>query len=118
MLILICGLPRSGKTTYAQNYNSEIVLHLDTTMYGYQGIKTKVWQTTGDIIIDGVYHTKEHRMNLLKVYQGNYKKCIWLNTPIEIRKQRDGYIYMKNEYFEPPSYDEGWDEIEVIEWKS
>ena len=112
MLILICGLTRAGKTTYAQQYNKQILIHLDTTKHYYKGVEKIVKDRTGDIVIDGVYCRKFHRLKLLDAYKGNGpRKCIWLDTPDEIRMHRPGFVEYRENKFEPPTYDEGWDEI-------
>lgn len=120
MIILICGLPRAGKTTYSKKYEQDmIVFHLDT--YGmiegsrYLGIFHSVYQNSNkNIVIDGVFHSAHLRKRLLQSYKNNDKRiCIWINTPLEIRKSRSGYVKYYAD-FEPPTYDEGWDEIIVI----
>ena len=48
--------------------------------------------------------------------------CIWLDTPLEIcldrerngRKRSDHLVIWANDEFEPPTLDEGWDEIIII----
>ena len=54
------------------------------------------------------------RKGLLQAYKGKGTKCIWLNTPIEIKKTREGYSKNCEYFFEPPTYEEGWDEIIII----
>lgn len=112
MLILICGHPRAGKTTYSQRY--ENVIHLDTT-YGYMGSRykgvCKVVENLTDAVVEGVYWTKRQRQELLEACADKGRKvCIWLDTPLEVRQKREGYLKHK-ENFEPPTYEEGWDEI-------
>lgn len=115
MLTLICGLTRAGKTTYSERYDKEIVIHLDKTRNFYKGVEKAVKERTGDIVVDGVFSKKFRRLGLLNAYQGDGpKKCIWLDTPDEIRMNRPGFIKYCDNEFEPPTYDEGWDEIEII----
>ena len=111
MITLICGLPRSGKTTYSERF--EDVIHLDTSG-AYNGVNRRLEHRTGDVIVEGVYHTKSLRERLLKAYKGTGSRCIWLNTPDEIRHNRRGWDKFCDYPFEPPTYDEGWDEIIVI----
>ena len=119
MLILICGLTRAGKTTYSKQYDEELVIHLDNTKNFYQGVEKAVKEKTGDIVVDGVFSKKFRRLRLLDAYQGDGpKKCIWLDTPDEVRMSRSGFIKYCDNRFDPPTLDEGWDEIEVIKWKS
>lgn len=113
MITLICGYPRAGKTTYSQTYNN--VIHLDD--FGidpYSGVENYVKHARGDIVIDGVYQRKNTRMKLLHYYTGDGKRtCIWIDTPKEIRQIRTKRKVCDFP-FDPPSYDEGWDEIIVI----
>lgn len=112
MLTLICGLPRAGKTTYSIRY--ENVIHLDTSG-AYHGVIHKVKRLTGDIVVEGVYRSKCEREALIKAYKGKGYVCIWLDTPLEVRMTRFGWDkWCDAKPFEPPTYDEGWDEIIVI----
>ena len=113
MLILLCGLPRAGKTTYSQRFeDSYEVIHND--MCGMHYTRTRVAQNKGDIVVDGVYKGARERADLCRAYEGNYKKCIWLDTPKEIRMRRANYNRHCDHPFEPPTLDEGWDEIIII----
>ena len=110
MLILICGQSRAGKTTYSQRF--ENVVHLDTSG-AYRGVLRRV-SGMEDVVVEGVYHRARDRRSLVEAC-GGHKKCIWLDTPKEVRATRPGYSEKGcNPPFEPPTYDEGWDEIEVI----
>lgn len=116
MLVLICGLPRAGKTTMSKAYNN--VLHCDD--FGCAPIPirydicAKKVQTLSDIVVDGIYDKAEYRKKLIDSYKGDYTKCIWLDTPVEIRKTRPLYSRRCTFPFEPPTLDEGWDEIIII----
>lgn len=117
---LICGKTRAGKTTYSQRY--EKVIHLDD--YGgefcYQGVLKVVADRLDDIVIEGIYNTAERRKALLNAYKGKGERvCIWLDTPLEIIKSRIHTRWLEKCLpqlfdFEPPTLDEGWDEIVVI----
>lgn len=112
MLILICGLPRAGKTTYSEQY--ENVIHLDRCG-SYQSVMNRVKHRNGDVVVDGVYRLKTERENLIRAYSGSgLKRCIWLNTPDEVRRSRQGWDKFCDKLFEPPTYAEGWDEIIII----
>ena len=114
MFILLCGLPRAGKTTYSKKYDSSYqIVHTD--MCGMHQTKIYVAQTKGDIVVDGVYKGAKERADLCRTYSGNYKKCIWLNTSKKVRMKRANYSRHCDYPFEPPTYDEGWDEIIIIE---
>ena len=111
MLTLICGLPRAGKTTYAERFDD--VIHLDSCGV-YRGVIHQMWTKKGDVVVDGVYHQRHQRECLIRAYQGNGTRCIWLNTPQEVRRTRKGWSKRCDYPFEPPTYDEGWDEIIII----
>lgn len=110
MLTLICGMPRAGKTTYAQSYDN--VIHLDGL--GYHQVKERISQVYGDVVVEGIYNDTRTRSRLVDAYKGTGTKCIWLDTPLEIRKKRPMWQPYFGMTFEPPTYDEGWDEIVVI----
>lgn len=113
-LILVCGRSRAGKTTYCQRFGRSEVLHLDNYgMLNYDGLLQAVARRRTDTVVDGIFHTRELRIRLLDLWGGS-AKCIWLDTPIETVKGRlhpfiGGKVYPLE--FEPPTYDEGWDEI-------
>lgn len=112
MLTLICGLPRAGKTTYSEQF--ENVIHLDTSG-AYHGVINRLKRKSGDIVVEGVYRLSQERKRLIQAYNGKGFKCIWLNTPDEVRQSRHGWDKWCDRPFEPPTYDEGWDEIIIIE---
>ena len=117
MISLICGRSRAGKTTYAKQFKN--VIHLDSfglPPESYQKLLLKM-VTYDDIIVEGIYDTAELRMQLLQAYQGPGDRiCIWLDTPLDIIAERYGrFLPKKHPYsFEPPTYDEGWDQITII----
>ena len=71
-------------------------------------------ETNEDVVVDGVYNHAYERKQLLEAYDGDYTKCIWLDTPDEIRSARPGWGKNCIKSFEPPTYDEGWGEIIII----
>lgn len=111
MLTLICGLPRAGKTTYSERFDD--VIHLDTSG-AYQGVNRRLKHRTGDVVVEGVYQLQRERKRLIEAYKTDTYKCIWLNTPDEVRRSRPGWDKYCDKPFEPPTYSEGWDEIIVI----
>ena len=111
MLTLICGLPRAGKTTYSERFDD--VIHLDTSG-AYQGVLRRLRHQTGDVIVEGVYRYQNERKRLIETYKTDTYKCIWLNTPDEVRRSRPGWDKYCDKPFESPTYDEGWDEIIII----
>ena len=110
MITLICGLPRAGKTTYSERFRD--VLHLDS--YGYNGVMRRVAKTDGDVVVDGVYQNATYRKKLIEAYKGAGRRCIYIDTPLEVRRTRPGFDKFCDFPFEPPTYAEGWDEIIVI----
>lgn len=69
----------------------------------------------GNVVVEGIYHKPEARKEVCEAYKGEGKKvCIWLNTPLEVRSQRQGFCPFDKTRFEPPTEAEGWDEIIVI----
>ena len=111
MITLICGLPRAGKTTYSNRFDD--VIHLDNSG-GYGGVNRRLQHKEGDIVVEGVYNTKSQRESLLRAYKGKGTRCIYLDTPQEVRKTRQGWDKFCDYPFEEPSLDEGWDEILVL----
>lgn len=111
MLTLICGLPRAGKTTYSERY--EDVIHLDKCG-AYEGVIHHIRNRNGDVTVDGVYQNRYLRECLIREYKGNGLRCIWLDTPQEVRSIRKGWNKKCDFPFEPPILDEGWDEIIII----
>lgn len=107
MLTLICGMPRAGKTTYSKRFSN--VLHQDGL--DYKTVRNRVAMLTGDVVVEGIYEHPSVRMKLAEAYKGEGKRCIWLDTPLEIRKKRPMYHPCIGLNFIPPTYEEGWDEI-------
>ena len=110
MLTLICGMPRAGKTTYSKRFSN--VIHQDGL--DYQTVRQRVAMITDDVVVDGIYEHPAVRAKLAEAYKGNGKRCIWLDTPLGVRKKRPMYQSYVGLEFIPPTYDEGWDEIIVI----
>lgn len=110
MLTLVCGQPRAGKTTYAKRFDK--VIHLDEC--GYRKVEKHVRRAEGDVVVEGVYDKAMERKRLVKAHDGSGFKCIWLDTPDEVRRSRYGWDKFCDRDFEPPTYDEGWDEIVII----
>lgn len=116
MITLIIGLPNSGKTTYSQQFDN--VIHFDDV--GHRVFEL-VEENKGDVAVEGIFIHRRMRERLLKAYKGSGRRiCIWLDiTPQECerRENRNRGAYMIwncFSAFEPPTLDEGWDEIIVI----
>lgn len=118
MLILICGLPNAGKTTYSEQYSN--VLHLDEIGSTLKVAEYITHINNDDIVIEGIFNTPESRERIIKAYNGKKTKCIFLDTPFEeilCRENRGRPKWLLQnaaKVFIPPTYEEGWDEIEVI----
>jgi len=119
-MTLIIGIPNAGKTTYSAKY--ENVIHFDyvwsTNVYDYLAELVK---NNNDLCIEGVFGASEKRKKILQ--ESKIKNtCIWLDVPVEIclererngRKRSDHLVIWAAEDFEPPTLDEGWDEIIII----
>ncbi len=121
----IMGLPGSGKTTYA-NYLSKIknitVIHKDNYSKQDAFILLNNELTHNDVIYDALLFNIKQRKELLSNLGTCKKYLIIMDTPLEECLQRnsqrigcnrlpDSAIYNLHKKFEPPSYDEGWDEI-------
>lgn len=118
MFTLICGRCRAGKTTYSKRYQD--VIHLDDVSKSgrerYPKVKEMVKQhiATDDVVVEGVYETSEFRKDLLSVCKQSPKRCIWLDTSLDVIQQRMGQFIVVPRHFEPPTLAEGWDEIIII----
>lgn len=115
MLVLVCGIHNAGKTTYAQRFG--IVVHLDE-LGSYDAVCDAVRGINGDIAVDGLYPLRVQRRRLLEACGDRGKNvCIWLDAPLDecIRREDRGrplFVIRKcASAFEPPTLDEGWDEI-------
>ena len=115
MLTLICGIPNAGKTTYSQKYDN--VIHLDDVQR--TSVICEMVANEEDVCVEGAFLDSRRRRKIADAYKGK-KVCIWLNTPLdeciarENRGRQKGLFRVCAEGFEPPTYAEGWDEIEVI----
>lgn len=116
MLTLICGIPNAGKTTYSQRYNN--VIHEDDI----QKIDKicEMVSKENDVCAEGVFINSWRRQKVASAYKGERKICIWLDTPLEEcisredRSRSTVLVRNCNSMFEPPTFDEGWDEIIII----
>lgn len=115
MITLICGVGRSGKSTYSTAFENVIHLDLLGHMPGRYDRANELVHTEADVVVEGIYNRREQRVKLAEAYKGNGRRCIWLNTPEAIVRERmlhDGIpILLRHFDFEPPTLDEGWDEI-------
>lgn len=114
-MIAIIGLPNAGKTTFSARF--ENVIHLDDfPPLKFINCNEAVRKAGEYVVAEGIYNLRCRRERLLEAYQGNCKKvCIWVDTPLEVCLARNGRdretVLIAAQMFEPPTYDEGWDEI-------
>ena len=119
-MIIICGLPNAGKTTYSKKYDN--VIHTDSFFNRHYAIEEEVKkriENNEEVCIEGLCHTAKFRKRLVELCSDNEPKiCIWLNTPVEECLRRKGMhnhaIKVYKRVFEPPTLEEGWDEIIII----
>lgn len=113
MLTLICGLPNAGKTTGHPD-----ALHQDeigTT----ENVCAAISQIDGDATIEGYFGTHDVRRRVLDAYDGP-ARCVFIDITVEEsirredRNRHEAILHNAAQLFEPPTYAEGWDEIEVI----
>ena len=119
-MVLIIGHPNAGKTTYSQRYDN--VLHLDDFPNSkFLNCNKAVRETDGNVVVEGIYNLRCRRKLLLEQVKNKDCKniCIWIDTPLEVCLERERNYRQRHEHivkssydmFQPPSYDEGWDEI-------
>lgn len=120
-MILICGIPNAGKTTYSQKYKK--VIHFDEIKGGRyrRDIIIKMVAADNDIVIEGVYDKAKDRERLVEVSKTK-NTCIWLDVSVneclkresKYRQRGEHLIIWSAESFEPPTLAEGWDEIIIL----
>lgn len=116
-MTLICGLPNAGKTTYSERFGK--VLHLDDFPRSkFLNCNKAVAEAEGDITVEGIYNLRVRRKLLIEAMgERTPKVCIWLDTPIEeciSRENRGRPKGIITSPIEPPTFDEGWDEIIIV----
>lgn len=109
ILYLMCGIPRSGKSTWAfENKNKGVIVCPDwfrTNIFGHQFEKTAepfIWAIT-DTLIRSILDQKKNVIldacNLYPTTRGKYYNiakeydaeviCVYVNTPIDICLERN-----------------------------
>lgn len=113
---MICGIPNAGKTTFSRRY--EGVLHQDD-IGTVRNVVDAIEEVEGDVVVEGYFGSAGERRRVLESRKG-HSRCIFLDIPVEesIRREDRGrhpqVLRNAARFFEPPSYEEGWDEIEVV----
>ena len=121
-MTLICGIPNAGKTTYSQHFDN--VVHMDDVASKGKAssrILEIISESTEDMVLEGVFISRYQRKQLVNACKPEWKNtCIWLDTPLDecIRRENRGRKpnLMQNCHacMQPPTLDEGWDEIIII----
>ncbi len=118
MIVLIIGLPNAGKTSYSKRFSG--VIHFDEYMGKYKEGFRALEQKDG-AVVEGLFLTGKVRLQLLESCRHMGKKtCVLLDTPIDLCLTRsalgrdESVVLRSSKIFEPPTYDEGWDEIIII----
>jgi len=122
MITLICGLPNAGKTTYSENY--ENVIHFDDIEHRrpneqFEKCNALAAEAQGDVCVEGVYNSVKRRKELLEAVKDKPGKriCVWISTSAEVCVKREnrnrpvGIVFAHAMSFQPPTTDEGWDEV-------
>ena len=120
-MILICGIPNAGKTTYSQRF--ENVVHMDDV--ASQGNASsricEIISTSEDnVCVEGVFISRHQRKQLVDSCNHKTNTCIWLDTTLDecIQRENRGRTpnLIRNCYacMQKPTLDEGWDEIIII----
>lgn len=120
-MILICGIPNSGKTTYSQRFDN--VVHMDEVASKGRASSRLceiVSASTEDVCVEGVFISRQQRKQLVDSCNHKNNVCIWLDTPLdecilrENRGRSPNLMANCHACMQPPTLDEGWDEIIII----
>lgn len=116
MLTLICGLPNAGKTTYSLQFDKP--LHLDE-IGSADNVIDKMKQIDGDVVVEGFFGKSADRRKIRSAYSGE-AVCIFIDISVEEsirrenRNRHPNILRNASNKFEPPTLDEGWDEIRIM----
>ena len=132
MIIVLCGIPGSGKTTLAKTLQGKLYsfdeLVTVNTIEGHEETQKQMYKDiqidllNGEtVIVDHLLITRDKRKELLSYVPSDCKKiCYVLNTPLEDCLERnrnrenrlpDFVITQSAGKYEIPTLDEGWGEI-------
>ena len=83
-MVVIIGIPNAGKSTYSERFHD--VIHLDDfPLSRFRNCNKAVAKSHGEVVVEGIYNTRNRREELLKACTGNEKKvCVWIDTPLEV----------------------------------
>lgn len=122
-MILICGIPNAGKTTYSNRFDN--VIHYDDVNSTENEpliitLLKLINACPENVCVEGLFLKAFYRKELVSNVNKKKKICIWLDTPLEEcfkRELRERSLVLIREactFFDPPTFDEGWDEIIII----
>ena len=112
---MICGLPNAGKTTYSKQFDN--ALHQDDI--GRISRIVEMIEHKDDVVIEGYFGRRHERDRVRQAHKG-YTKCIFLDITTEESIKRENrnrhpqILRNASRFFEPPTLDDGWDEIIII----
>lgn len=121
-MTLIVGIPNAGKTTYSERYAN--VIHFDEIkgrgVVRFNKVVDMV-KENNSLCVEGVYEKARQRIPLVEASKQR-NVCIWLDTVVDTcvererngRKRSEHMVIWASQRFEPPTLDEGWDEIIII----
>lgn len=131
-VFVFCGCAGSGKTTLSKKIESEynaVRLSFDEMRcLQYHDLIPNVTKALNDgenVVVDAVYGQREQRRELLKAIENTpcKKVLLYVDKPLETclaqNAQRENPLHTFvvegiYNHFQPPTLDEGWDEIIVI----
>ena len=114
--MLICGIPNAGKTTYSSRFDN--ALHLDE-IGAADKVIGKMKQIDGDVVVEGYFGSAENRRKVRSAYNGE-ARCVFIDISVkesikrEKRNRHEAILRNASRFFEPPTLDEGWNEIIII----
>ena len=114
-MILIMGLPNSGKTTFSEMFDNTV--HYDEIMND----KNLLHIISHSDICEGIFNTSKSRRKILEENTDNFNVCVWMDTPLDVCLSREskrgrgiGVVLHQYDILEPPTLDEGWNIIVII----
>ncbi|MBN2907961.1 ATP-binding protein [Polycladomyces sp. WAk] len=136
-LIVLMGLPGSGKSTYANRFDHCVVLSSDAIRkelfndVQYQGNNALVFDTLYgrakeylehgyDVVIDSTHLEAHRRLQVIDMFREYEKEIHVIHTPVDECKRRnrererivpENVIDQMAKKMEYPTYEEGWSKI-------